>query len=499
VAQGLTNPQGVASFDAAVSLTVKIVSDEAAGEKVGDPIDVVIDGRLESGSDSHHFFTGESQIVYGSDDGGGTVVSIPSLQPPDYVGMNTEGSERSSTSRLQTTIGQTFRIYADMTREGTILPKVSFYGEYCIMSFHVHLAEPQGTDIAATSLTWDPKQGGVNFAYQITNGDLPTDMTVALYWAKGTSWDDVIDKSKPAYIYNLNTPALKAKGTPPPIHVARKELGIPPQGTTHLLVVADPPDATHSTGLVKESDESNNVLALDGSLTVEQLRAIMPALPAAKAQLFLEPLKAAMRQFSINTYARSASFLSQVALESDQLRHWVEGVSLTKKVGTKVGAGIVIMSTPALYEVKTGNKISTVYVSGPNFINYDSLGPAPQRAQLLGNTQPGDGPMFRGRGPIQVTGRTRYRDAGKALGLDLLSHPERVGDPDNHALVGFQVAGWFWKSRNINPVADAVNIKDDGSIVQTNQRVTLLVNGGYNAIDLRLGSYRKALDFLLAD
>ena len=283
---GLDQPAGEASLEAAVSLQIKIVPDDGTGEKDGDPIDVVIDGRLETNSDSHHFFTGQSQVSYLSDSGGGTVVSIPSLPSGDSIGAHGEGSVRASTSRLQTTIGQNFRIFADMTRDGTIPPKVSFYGESCSIHIHVGLTEHQGTDIATTSLSLDPKQGGVNFGYEIEGGDLPSDTSVELYWARGPRWDDVIDKSKPAYVYNLNTSALKAKGSPPPVHVSRKDLGIPPEGTTYLLVVADPPDASNPSGLIKESDESNNIQALDGSLTVNQLRAIMPALPADKAQLF---------------------------------------------------------------------------------------------------------------------------------------------------------------------------------------------------------------------
>jgi hypothetical protein len=39
-------------------------------------------------------------------------------------------------------------------------------------------------------------------------------------------------------------------------------LGTPPTGATHLLLVVDPPDATHPNGLIDETDETNNVLAL---------------------------------------------------------------------------------------------------------------------------------------------------------------------------------------------------------------------------------------------
>ena len=53
----------------------------------------------------------------------------------------------------------------------------------------------------------------------------------------------------------------------------------------------------------------------------------------------------------------------------------------------------------------------------------------------LGNTQPGDGKRYKGRGPIQLTGRSNYRSAGIALGLPLEESPELVTFPS----AGFKV------------------------------------------------------------
>lgn len=47
----------------------------------------------------------------------------------------------------------------------------------------------------------------------------------------------------------------------------------------------------------------------------------------------------------------------------------------------------------------------------------------------LGNTEPGDGPRFKGRGFVQLTGRANYTDWANRLGLDLLNYPERVAEP----------------------------------------------------------------------
>ena len=47
----------------------------------------------------------------------------------------------------------------------------------------------------------------------------------------------------------------------------------------------------------------------------------------------------------------------------------------------------------------------------------------------LGNTQAGDGPRFKGRGYVQITGRANYKRLGKLLGVDLVSSPLRALEP----------------------------------------------------------------------
>lgn len=84
----------------------------------------------------------------------------------------------------------------------------------------------------------------------------------------------------------------------------------------------------------------------------------------------------------------------------------------------------------------------------------------------LGNTQPGDGWKFRGRGLKQLTGRDNYRRFSRAwLGDEsLLENPDRVGNPDG----AVASAIWFWKANGLNEVADK------GSV----DAVTKVVNGG---------------------
>jgi putative chitinase len=83
----------------------------------------------------------------------------------------------------------------------------------------------------------------------------------------------------------------------------------------------------------------------------------------------------------------------------------------------------------------------------------------------LGNTEPGDGWRYRGRGLIQITGRNNYTKRGQLLGIDLAGQPELVVDPR----FALEIAAAFWKSAGCNELADR---SDDA------RAVTKAVNGG---------------------
>jgi predicted chitinase len=91
-------------------------------------------------------------------------------------------------------------------------------------------------------------------------------------------------------------------------------------------------------------------------------------------------------------------------------------------------------------------------------------------AAMLGNTEPGDGRRYRGRGPIQLTGRANYRRAGAALGLPLEAEPARAALLE----VGLPVAAWFWaREKRLNPTADRDT--EEGF-----REITRRINGGLN-------------------
>ena len=89
----------------------------------------------------------------------------------------------------------------------------------------------------------------------------------------------------------------------------------------------------------------------------------------------------------------------------------------------------------------------------------------------LGNVNKGDGVRFKGRGPIQLTGRANYRRYGQQLGIDFENNPEIVALPS----VGLLVACKFWSDNGLNELAD----QDDVTTI------TRRINGGLNGFEDR--------------
>ena len=104
--------------------------------------------------------------------------------------------------------------------------------------------------------------------------------------------------------------------------------------------------------------------------------------------------------------------------------------------------------------------------------------PQSAKATELGNTQPGDGERFKGRGLIQVTGRHNYLLCGMGLNLDLIAQPELLEQPANAAMS----AGWFWFNNKLSAIANA------GNFITLTRRI----NGGTNGLADRQALYSAA-------
>ncbi len=108
--------------------------------------------------------------------------------------------------------------------------------------------------------------------------------------------------------------------------------------------------------------------------------------------------------------------------------------------------------------------------------------PPSAKARSLGNTQPGDGQLYCGRGLIEITGRRNYTLAAIGLDLDLINHPELLEQPEHAAMS----AGWYWWNNKLSALAIA------GQFTTLTERI----NGGLNGLADRqalYGAAKKAL------
>ena len=182
-------------------------------------------------------------------------------------------------------------------------------------------------------------------------------------------------------------------------------------------------------------------------LTDSALGEIMPRLPQAKRQLYLPFINKIMEMYEIDTPLRASAFLAQIAHESGELKYMEE------------------LWGPTAQQKK-----------------YE---PPSDLAKSLGNTQTGDGFRYRGRGPIQITGRANYKKYGDLLKVDLVGNPDLAATPQ----YAFSTAGLFWKLNGLNELAD----------VQDFTTITKRINGGLNGLPERQKYYEIAKDTLSAE
>ena len=170
-------------------------------------------------------------------------------------------------------------------------------------------------------------------------------------------------------------------------------------------------------------------------ITQQQLLQILPN-ARTQAGVFVSALNTAMQHYQIVGTKRAAAFIAQIGHESGQLRYVRE-------------------------------------IWGPTAAQRGYEG-----REDLGNTVPGDGRKYCGRGLIQITGRANYTKCGEALGLDLISHPELLELPQHAAMS----AAWFWKQKGLNDLADLDEFNT----------ITRRINGGLNGLADRLALWEKA-------
>lgn len=184
-------------------------------------------------------------------------------------------------------------------------------------------------------------------------------------------------------------------------------------------------------------------------------------------------------QHGIVTPLRMAHFLAQALHETGGFRILRENMNysasrLTKIFGVGKHSAAVTKSEAEELAGKPEAIAERVYGLGN-----------PRKARELGNTQPGDGFLYRGNGVLQMTGRGSHRRMGEKCNVDFEGNPD-LATALEHAL---KPALYEWTQGNLNSFADRDDI----------HAITRVINGGYNGLDDRLEWLNKLWSLLKND
>ena len=164
----------------------------------------------------------------------------------------------------------------------------------------------------------------------------------------------------------------------------------------------------------------------------------------------------------------------------------VGGGKGAKQARIVAAVGAVLQETLARYQITTPLRIAHFLAQlaheSDGFCTTEEYasGAAYEGRRDLGNSQPGDGVRFKGRGLIQLTGRANYDKYGKRIGVDLIADPAHAADP----AVSLVLACEYWTQTRggLNRFADADDILT----------ITRAINGGTNGIEDRRNYLAKA-------
>lgn len=187
-------------------------------------------------------------------------------------------------------------------------------------------------------------------------------------------------------------------------------------------------------------------------LSESQFRTLFPGAAVAVR----EHLNRAMARYKIDSPVRMAAFLAQIGHESAGLTVAVENLNYS--------AQGLANTWPKRYRAEDGspNELAHRMARKPEQIANHAY------ANRMGNGDPesGDGWKYRGRGFIQTTGKTNYHELSRGIGINVVSVPDLLLQPEYAALS----AAYFWHANGLNELADTGRF----------DLITRKINGGTN-------------------
>jgi len=204
-----------------------------------------------------------------------------------------------------------------------------------------------------------------------------------------------------------------------------------------------------------------------GTTNLNVFRECLPDVSDSNLELYIEHIISTCEMFEINTPERLSAFLAQIAYESDNFNHVIENLNYSAK-------GLMTIFKKYFPDEQSAAAFARQPERIANKVYANRMG--------NGSEHTGDGWRYRGRGLIQLTGKTNYMNCAAALGYSLNDIVYFLETPEGAT----KSAGWYWNLRNLNTYADDRDFNE----------ITRKINGGYNGLEERTRIYQNALRVL---
>lgn len=209
--------------------------------------------------------------------------------------------------------------------------------------------------------------------------------------------------------------------------------------------------------------------AIDGIMGPKTYAGIMAAMVKRGPSELVLKLGAGCAQYlpkyGLTSRLKIAHFLAQGAAETGGFQFLEENLNYSSKRLTQVWP----------------NRFPNLTAAAPYAHNPEALANKTYGGRM-GNTAPGDGWSYRGRGFKMLTGKDNYRKFGQLTKMNLLNEPWLAADP----VKSIHIACEYWKANEIGTWAEQDNL----------QVVTKKINGGLIGFDLRSMYLKKAKEIL---
>lgn len=207
-------------------------------------------------------------------------------------------------------------------------------------------------------------------------------------------------------------------------------------------------------------------------IDLELMKIAFPTTATAQLVPWIEPLRDACKEFGIDTVREVASFLANIAVESQDLKSLTENLNYSVEGLRKTfGRHRITDEQCRLYGRAPGRPANQRMIA--NIIYGGEWG-----RKNLGNVHPDDGWNFRGQGLKQLTGRRNHERAAAALGIPMSRWLSYIQTREGAA----RSAAWFWKTHGLDAKAATPGVADDRKAINGGLLGLALVEKRFNSL-----------------